>query len=155
MGKRHFRLGAKSFAVAALALALAWAVTAQTEWLAPDPSVINRFQDEESQHSQVMEVMGYLTDVYGPRLTNSPNIREAGEYAVKTLSTWGLANVHEETWGPFGRGWSNEIFEASEIAPRDFPLIAYPKAWTPGTNGVVTADAVYAKIEKEDDFASY
>jgi carboxypeptidase Q len=155
MGKRHFRLGAKSFAVAALALALAWAVTAQTEWLAPDPSVINRFQDEESQHSQVMEVMGYLTDVYGPRLTNSPNIREAGDYAVKALSSWGLSNVHEETWGPFGRGWSNELFEANEIAPRHFPLNAYPKAWTPGTNGSITADAIYAKIEKEEDFAFY
>ena len=99
--------------------------------------------------------MGYLTDVYGPRLTNSPNIREAADYAVKTLSAWGLANVHEETWGPFGRGWSNELFEANEIAPRHFPLIAYPKAWTPGTNGPVTADAIYAKIEKEEDFASY
>lgn len=49
-----------------------------------------------------MEVIGYLTDVYGPRLTNSPNIREAGEYAVKTLNAWGLANVHEETWGHSG-----------------------------------------------------
>jgi len=139
----------------ALAFALAWAAAAQTDWLAPDASIINKFENEGSQHSHVMEVMGYLTDVYGPRLTNSPNIREAGEYAVKTLSSWGLANVHEETWGPFGRGWSNELFEASEIAPRHFPLIAYSKAWTPGTNGPITADAIYAKIEKEDDFASY
>ena len=106
-------------------------------------------QDEGAQHSRIMEVLGYLTDVYGPRLTNSPNIREAGAYAVKTLSAWGLANVHEETWGPFGRGWSNELFEANEIAPRHFPLIAYAKAWTPGTDGSVTAEALYAKIEKE------
>ena len=135
--------------------ALAWAAPAQTDWLAPDSTVIGKFQEEEAQHSRIMEVMGYLTDVYGPRLTNSPDIREAGDYAVKTLGAWGLANVHEETWGPFGRGWSNELFEANEIAPRDFPLIAYPKAWTPGTNGPVPADAIYAKIEKEDDFASY
>ncbi len=127
--------GRRLAAVVALSFALAWAAAAQTDWLAPDASVISKFQDEESQHSHIMEVMGYLTDVYGPRLTNSPNIREAGAYAVKTLSAWGLANVHEETWGPFGRGWSNELFEANEIAPRHFPLIAYPKAWTPGTNG--------------------
>jgi carboxypeptidase Q len=155
MGRRNTRVGVKVAAVVALALALAWAATAQTDWLAPDPAVTRKFQDEGSQNSRIMEVMGYLTDVYGPRLTNSPNIREAGEYAVKTLSAWGLANVHEETWGPFGRGWSNEIFEANEIAPRHFPLIAYPKAWTPGTNGPITADAIFARIEREEDFAFY
>jgi hypothetical protein len=155
MGKQNIRVGAKCLIVLALAFALAWAASAQTEWPAPDSSVIGKFQEEGSQHSHIMEVMGYLTDVYGPRLTNSPNIREAGDYAVKTLNSWGLANVHEETWGPFGRGWSNELFEANEIAPRHFPLIAYPKAWTPGTNGPITADAIYAKIEKEEDFAFY
>src|SRR6202166_2629420 len=155
MESRNMRVGAKFAAIFALALALALTAAAQTDWLAPDTSVISKFQDESSQHSHVMEVMGYLTDVYGPRLTNSPNIREAGEYAVKTLNSWGLANVHEETWGPFGRGWSNELFEANEIAPRRFPLIAYPKAWTPGTNGPITGDTVFAKIEKEEDFAFY
>src|ERR1700688_2130097 len=127
-----FRSGKRLAVVVALAVALNWAAAAQTNWLAPDRSVIVKFQDEENQHSHVMEVMGYVTDVYGPRLTNSPNIREAGDYAVKTLSAWGLANVHEETWGPFGRGWSNETFEANEIAPRHFSLIAYPKVLTPG-----------------------
>jgi carboxypeptidase Q len=151
----HIRMPTKLAALLALSFTLAWAGAAQTDWLAPDASVIGRFQEEESQHSHIMEVMGYLTDVYGPRLTNSPNIREAGEYAVKTLSAWGLANVHEESWGPFGRGWSNELFEANEIAPRHFPLIAYPKAWTTGTNGPITTDAIYAKIEKEEDFAFY
>ena len=131
------------------------AASAQSEWLAPEASVNSKFADEESLHSRVMEVLGYLTDVYGPRLTNSPNIREAAEYAVKTLGSWGLADVHEEPWGPFGRGWSNELMEANEIAPRHFPLIAYPKAWTPGTNGPATAEAVYAKIEKEDDFREF
>jgi carboxypeptidase Q len=155
MRSRTNRKPAKLAAFLALALTLAWVAAAQTDWLAPDPSILSKFENEGSQHSHIMEVMGYLTDVYGPRLTNSPNIREAGDYAVKTLSAWGLANVHEETWGPFGRGWSNELFEASEIAPRHFPLIAYSKAWTPGTNGPVTADAIYAKIEKEDDFAFY
>jgi carboxypeptidase Q len=142
-------------AAIALVAAPARAIPAQTEPLVPDAAVISKLQDEEAQHSHIMEVMGYLTDVYGPRLTNSPNIREAGEYTVKVLNSWGLTNVHEETWGPFGRGWSNELLEANETAPRHFPLIAYPKAWTPGTNGAVTADAIYAKIEKEQDFSSY
>jgi hypothetical protein len=139
----------------ALAFALACTASAQTTWPAPDTAAINKFEDEGLLHSHVMEVIGYLADVYGPRLTNSPNIREAGEYAVKTLGSWGLANVHEEPWGPFGRGWSNELFEAYEIAPRHFPLIAYPKAWTSGTSGPVTAEAVYAKIEKDGDFDKF
>jgi len=139
----------------ALACALAWAAAAQTDWGSLDPAVVGKFQDEASQHSHIMEVFGYLTDVYGPRLTNSPNIREAAAYAENTLTSWGLSNVHEETWGPFGRGWSNELLEASEIAPRHFPLIAYPKAWTPGTDGTVTAEAVYARIEKEENFSAY
>ena len=138
-----------------LGFALAWGVTAQTRWPEPDAAAIHRFQEEGLQHSQIMEVLSYLTDVYGARLTNSPNIREAADYTVKTLGSWGLANVHEEPWGPFGRGWSNELFEANEIAPRHFPLIAYPKAWTSGTNGPVTAEVVYAKIEKERDFDAY
>jgi carboxypeptidase Q len=86
----------------ALALTLAVTATSQTSWLAPDSATINKFEDEGLQHSHVMEVMGYLADVYGPRLTNSPNIREAATYAVKTLGSWGLANVHEEAWGRLG-----------------------------------------------------
>ena len=65
-------------AVVALAFVLVCAAAAQTDWLAPDPSVIAKFHDEEAQHSQVMEVMGYLTDVYGPRLTNSPEYSGGG-----------------------------------------------------------------------------
>jgi carboxypeptidase Q len=149
------RKSAKWIALLALAFTLARTARAQTDWPAPNAEAISKFEDEGLQHSHVMEVMGYLTDVYGPRLTNSPNIRQAAGYAVKTLSSWGLANVHEEPWGPFGEGWSNELFQANEIVPRHFPLIAYPKAWTLGTNGPVTAEAVYAKIENDSDFDKY
>jgi len=145
----------KFAALLALVSALAWNVTAQTDWPGPDIAAIQKIEDESVQHSHIMEVMSYLSDVYGPRLTNSPNIREAGDYAVKTLGSWGLANVREELWGPFGRGWSNEEFEANEIAPRHFPLIAYPKAWTSGTGGSITAEVVYAKIEKDQDFDTF
>jgi len=155
MDRLKIRRPVKLAALAAFGFVLAWAAAAQTDWRAPDPAVISKFQEEGSEHSHVMEVESYLSDVYGPRLTNSPNLREAADYAIQTLTSWGLANVHKETWGPFGRGWSNELFEASEIAPRHFPLIAYPKAWTPGTSGPITAEAVYARIEKEEDFGAY
>ena len=146
---------AKIAVLCVLACTLVGAAAAQSDWSVPDASAINTFQNEGMQHSHIMEVLGYLTDVYGPRLTNSPNIREAAEYAVKTLGSWGLANVHEEPWGPFGRGWANELIEANEVAPRHFPLIAYPKAWTPGTNAPVVAEAVYANIQTEEDFREF
>ena len=120
-----------------------------------DLSAIHQIKEAGFGDSKVMEIMSYLTDVYGPRLTNSPNIKEAADWTTTKLKEWQLANVHREQWGPFGRGWSNERFSAQVISPRPFPLIAYPKAWTPGTNGPVTADAVLAPMLKEDDIAKY
>lgn len=90
-----------------------------------------------------METLSYLTDVYGPRLTNSPQMREAAAWAVARLKEWRLDNVRTEAWGPFGRGWSNEKLVANAVAPVAWPLVAYPKAWTPGTAGAVTADAIF------------
>src|SRR5260370_10537511 len=102
-----------------------------------------------------MEIMRYLTDVYGPRLTNSPDIKEAANWTTGKLKEWQLAKVHLQPGGPFGGGWYNERSSAQVISPRTLPLIAYPKAWTPGTNGPVTADAVFALIAKEEDMAKY
>ena len=120
----------------------------------PDYNAIYKIKDEGFNRSQVMEIESYLTDVYGPRVTNSPNVRAAGEWTMGKMKEWQLANVHEETW-PFGRGWSNEHTSAEMIAPRYFYLIAYPKVWTPGTSGSVTGEAVLAPMAKEEDFAKY
>jgi hypothetical protein len=119
-----------------------------------DLQAVYRIKDEGLQRSQVMTVLSWLTDVHGPRLTNSPNIRAAAAWATRTLEEWGLANVRLETWGPFGPGWSNQRFIAHAVAPQTFPLIGYPKAWTPGTDGVVRGEAVMARIEREEDFAA-
>jgi hypothetical protein len=119
-----------------------------------DLDAIYKIKSEGLERSQVMETASYLTDINGPRLTNSPNIRKAADWAMKRLNEWGIANVRQETWGPFGRGWSNEKFTANVLSPQPFPLIAFPKAWTPGTNGVVSADAMMAVIE-DDDFPKW
>jgi len=118
-----------------------------------DLDAIFRIKDEGFNRSQVMDIMSYLTDVYGPRLTNSPNVKEAGKWTMGKLTEWGLVNVQEEQW-PFGRGWSNERFSAQMIAPRPFELIAYPKAWTPGLgSGPVTADLLLVQMATEEEFA--
>jgi carboxypeptidase Q len=144
----------------AAATAVPWAQTLSSP-LAPaaheriDLDAVYRIKDEGFQRSQVMDTVSYLTDINGPRLTNSPNIRKAAEWAMKRLTGWGISNVRQETWGPFGRGWSNEKFTANVVSPQPFPLIAFAKAWTPGTKGAVTADAVMAVIEKEEDFKQW
>lgn len=116
-----------------------------------DLEAIYRIKQEGLGGSQVMEIVGSLTDVHGPRLTNSPQFRRAAEYAVGLLEDWGLEDARLEPWGEFGRGWSNERFVAHVVEPVPFPLIGYPKAWTPGTDGPVTAEAVIAVVEDEAD----
>ena len=120
-----------------------------------DYDAIYRLKDEGFQRSQVMDIASYITDVYGPRLTGSPNIRAAGEWAVKKLTEWGAVHARLEDWGTFGRGWVNQHYEANVVAPSPWPLIGLPKAWTPGTEGTVTAEAIYAPIESEKDFETW
>lgn len=93
--------------------------------------VIAKIIDEGKNRSQVMQTLSYMTDVIGPRLTNSPNMKRANEWTRDTLAKWGLQNAHLEAWGPFGRGWSLKRFSAQVVEPQSIPLIAYPKAWSP------------------------
>jgi carboxypeptidase Q len=120
-----------------------------------DYDAIYRIKDEALNRSQVMETLSYLTDVHGPRLTNSPNMRAAAAWAKQRLESYGLANVALEAWGPFGRGWVNERMVATMTAPQSFPLLAFPKAWTPGTDGPVKGEAVLAIIDKADEFEKW
>ena len=83
-----------------------------------------------------------LTDVYGPRLTGSPNLKGASDWVVKRTTEWGLKNAHLEPWD-FGRpGWLNERTSAFLIAPVKDSLVVEALAWTPGTNGAVSASVV-------------
>ena len=107
-----------------------------------DLDAVFAIKAEGFERSQVMELMSWLTDVHGPRLTGSPNLQAAADYTVEQFAEWGLSNIAQEVWGEFGRGWSNERFYAHAIEPQAYPLIGYSKAWTPGTGGVVTGEAV-------------
>ncbi len=120
-----------------------------------DYDALYRIKEEGFERSQVMETASWLTDVYGARLTGSPNIKAAGDWTVKKLTEWGAQNVHLEPWGPFGHGWQNERFSASVVAPTPWPIIGGPKAWTPGTDGAITAEAVFAPLEDEKDLEKW
>jgi len=143
---------------------------------------IARIKDEGMNHSQVMQTLSYLSDVIGPRLTASPAAKRANEWTRDRLASWGLQNAHLEPWGPFGRGWTLKHFSAQVVEPQDIPLIAYPKAWSPGVkvvpevvsvpgprnkrnmslspppppaSSVVTADVIYLDAKNEAELDKY
>ncbi|HTY61410.1 MAG TPA: M20/M25/M40 family metallo-hydrolase [Acidobacteriota bacterium] len=119
-----------------------------------DLNVMMKIREEGFTNSKVMDIAGYLCDVIGPRLTGSPNSKKAHEWTRQQLETWGLVNAHVESW-PFGRGWSVEHVSAHLTEPEHSPLIVWPRAWTPGTNGLVKGKVVAAKIGSESDFEKY
>jgi hypothetical protein len=138
--------------LAALAVLTAVAVPAALQ--SADLSMVNRIMDEGFNRSQVMNTAEYLADQIGPRLTNSPNMRKAETWTASKFSEWGLTNVHKEPF-EFGRGWWIERSSVRMIAPRPIQLTAIPIAWTPATNGAVTAPVILAPMTKEADFAKY
>lgn len=110
---------------------------------------------EALEQSEVMELASWMTDVYGPRLTGSPNLAKAKGWAMEQLEEWGWQNVREEAWGPFGRGWDVEYFEFSGLEPSYFPIIAYPRVWSPSTDGPVEGEVIYLDAGNEEELAAY
>src|SRR3954469_10437841 len=121
-------------AVAALLAALA----AQSRL---DADVNAKIRQEEHANSKIMHTLHMLADVYGPRVTGSPSLKAAGEWAIKEMASWGFTNGHLEPW-EFGHpGWVNERLAAHLVSPVKDALVAEVLAWTPGTNGLLSAQA--------------
>jgi carboxypeptidase Q len=104
---------------------------------------------EETNNSKIMWIIHEVADVYGPRVTGTPNLKAADDWAVKTMTSWGLANAHLEPWTfqpPSAAtpvpGWENMELLAEAVTPFRGQLMVMPLAWTPSTNGVVTAKVV-------------
>lgn len=104
--------------------------------------LLTRIRKEAMERSQIMKTMHMFTDVYGPRLTGSPNHKAAAEWAVKQMTAWGLENAHLEPWDFGHPGWLNERLTAHIISPVKDPLVCEVLSWTPGTNGTVQAKAI-------------
>ena len=144
--------------VSAMAVAVSGVLAVAQSSEPVDLDAITRIKAEGFERSQVMDVAWWLTEVHGPRLTNSPQMRAAADWTVKKLTEWGLANVKLEPWGAnaeFGRGWSNERTLVHVVKPTPWPVLAYARAWTPGTTGAVTAEAVLAPLATEADFDKF
>jgi carboxypeptidase Q len=120
-----------------------------------DLEAITRIRYEGFHNSKVMDLASGLMDSIGERLTGSPNMKRANEWTRDQLTSFGLVNAHLEPWGPFGRGWANQYENVRMTSPDIFTLIAYPKAWTPGTNGVISGKCVRVTISDQKDFEKY
>lgn len=118
-----------------------------------DRDAVNRIIDEGTTHTQVMPIAEHLTDRIGPRLPNSPQMREAERWTEAKFREWGLTTAREGF--EFGRGWTIERSSVRMVTPRAIQLTAIPIAWTPGTNGTVTAPVIVAPIAEEKDFADW
>ena len=125
---------------AAVVLTVAAVPTGPSEVI--DHEMNARIRKEGQDNSQIMRTMHYLTDVYGPRLTGSPNHKAAGEWAVKQMTEWGFVNGRLEPWDFGHPGWLNERFSGFILSPVKDSLVGEVLAWTPSTNGTLTADAM-------------
>jgi carboxypeptidase Q len=120
-----------------------------------DTAMMRKIRNEGLNHSQAMNTAFYLTDASGPRLSGSPELRHAQDWAVNQLTQWGLVNAKREPWGKFGRGWEVQKNYAAITAPYYHAIIAIPKAWTPGTNGPVSGEVAVIKVDSIPDLAKY
>jgi hypothetical protein len=101
-----------------------------------------KIREEATTNSHILRTAHMLTDRYGPRPTGSPNLKAAGEWAVRQLESWGLQNGRMEPWDWGNPGWLNERLAAHVVSPVKDHLVAEALAWTPGTSGPVRAAAV-------------
>lgn len=102
----------------------------------------NRIRQEERAHSQIMHTVHVLSDIYGPRLTGSPNEKAAAEWAIGQMTSWGMKNGHLEPWDFGHPGWGNDRASGYIVSPIHDQLTFKVAAWTPGTKGTMTAQAV-------------
>ncbi|WP_158828785.1 M28 family metallopeptidase [Mucilaginibacter lacusdianchii] len=120
-----------------------------------DQAAVQKIREEGLNHSQVMQTAFYITDVAGPRLSNSPGLKRAQEWAVSQFKAWGLSNVKLEPWGKFGKGWEVQKNYAAITVPYYHAIIAIPKAWTPSTNGAVKSEVILLKADTITDLDKY
>src|SRR6187551_3061752 len=120
-----------------------------------DWAMVARIREEGLQHSQVMDIESYITDVLGARLTNSRDMKRAQQWAMGKMKDIGLQNVAAEPYMDFGVSWDNEYTSLHMLAPDYQPMVGYPIAHTPGTNGKVTADAVIVDLATKQDLEQW
>src|SRR5436305_4704136 len=107
-----------------------------------DSAINAKIRDEGLNRSQVLKTFEHFTEAIGPRLTGSPAVKAADDYAVDMLKQWGIRSAHLEPW-EFGRGWQLEKSTVELVEPRYAPLNGYPEAWSTTTTGEIVGTPVF------------
>jgi carboxypeptidase Q len=136
------------------AASMAATAASKTATFPAESITINRISDAGFNHSEVLDTAAYLADEIGGRMTNSPAMRRAERWAQDKFKSWGLKDVRTEAFD-FGRGWWIESSHVRMLAPRPLELRAIPIAWTPATNGILSAAVIVAPMSHENDFADW
>lgn len=134
-----------------LVFTIVWGTTAQEP---VNEVLVEAIRKHGLDESQVMKTAALITDVYGPRLTASPGLDKATEWAVEYLKAWGLENVHTEEWGPFGRGWELQHFEMHAHDPVYWTVLGLPKAWSPSVEAS-EAEVIYLQASTQEELDAY
>ncbi len=145
----------KKYFAAVFIAALLMPMTAFGQATGTAKDAVAKIRDEGMNRSQAMKTMNYLTDVIGARLTNSPSQKRSNVWTKEQFEKWGLQNAAVDPWGEFGRGWELTKFSSTVIAPEYMPFRAFPKAWSPGTNGAVTGDVMLVNATNDEELAKY
>jgi hypothetical protein len=136
-------------------MALLWVCSVAFAQEAVDETTISSIWQEEINHSQVMKIVSYLSDVIGPRIPGSPEIQKAYEWTAGKFIEWGMENVEIEPCGEFGPGWANKYISVHLVSPSYQPIIAYPVPWSTSTAGKIKGQPKYVRIETKADFEKF
>ena len=128
----------KIFFILSLLLAYSTIIHAQEV----DMQMMQKIKNEEKNNSQITTIAHNITDVCGPRLTNSPGYNCALDWAIQICKSWGLRNAGREAWGEFGKGWQSDEATLALKLPYYENIIAYPIPWCKSTGKSITADLI-------------
>jgi carboxypeptidase Q len=118
------------------------------------PAADAKILSEIHEHSEAMQNLEYLSDSIGPRLTGSPQLKQANEWTRDMFQKYGLANVHLEPW-TISHGWTRGTARAGIVSPAPHPLMIAAAGWSPSTPGAVRGPVVYFDANKKEDFAKF
>jgi len=119
--------------------------------VAVDWDVVAQIREEGLQRSQIANTLSYMTDVLGARLTNSIAMDNAQHWAVEEMKRIGLTGTNREPFMEYGVSWDNEYVSIHLLEPDYQPMVGYPIAHTPGTNGKQELPAVIADVRTRQD----
>ena len=110
---------------------------------------------EIKERQEIMPNLTYISDVIGPRMTGSANLKRANEWAMEKFKSYGLENVRLEPY-TIPTGWERGFARMKMVEPntgRWLSVASY--AWTPGTQGKLTGEVVFLSATNQEELNKY